>query len=212
MKKILFFLFMISAAFASPVLVFDFDGVMTKKPDEEQVYSFLHETIHLTRAEFNEIYPMILSGQTDKEFWKNLVNRKQIPISASWGDHFRMLMKKSFVNDEMFQMLDQLKKQHFTIVLFSNMDKNQAMRFQEMGLLTLFDERVFAYEIQASKPNPMAYQLLVNRLNVPAANIIFIDDHLENIEAAKKMGIDAILFESAQQVRRELQNRSIPND
>ena len=209
MKKILFFLFAISSVMAQPALVFDFDGVMTREPDKEQIYSYLRDSLHLSRSEFEEIYPIILSGQSGKEFWLALADRKKVQIIPGWGDRFKTLMKNSFVNSEMFDLVDRLKNQNVTVVLFSNMNKNQAMRFQEMGLFTSFEKRIFAYEIQTSKPDPKAYQMLLRRLGLSASDIVFIDDHPENVEMAKKMGIDAILFQSAHQIHQELENRSI---
>lgn len=46
-------------------------------------------------------------------------------------------------------------------------------------------------------------------MNLPASEIVFIDDKAENVEAAKKIGIDAIVFESSEQLRTELLQRKL---
>ena len=47
------------------------------------------------------------------------------------------------------------------------------------------------------KPTQEAYEALLRAITLLANEIVFIDDKLENIEGAKQMGFDAILFESA---------------
>ncbi len=59
------------------------------------------------------------------------------------------------------------------------------------------------------KPDPKAYQLLLEKVELPANEVVFIDDLEENVEAAKKLGIDAIVFKSAEQVRHELAKRGL---
>jgi len=44
-------------------------------------------------------------------------------------------------------------------------------------------------------------------MELPATSIIFIDDRAENIEAAQKLGFDAILFTSQNQLQKELKKR-----
>ena len=59
------------------------------------------------------------------------------------------------------------------------------------------------------KPDPKIYEVLIKELNMPANEIVFIDDKLENVQAAKQAGLDAILFESQPQLRAELETRGV---
>lgn len=64
-------------------------------------------------------------------------------------------------------------------------------------------------EIGVEKPDPMAFELLLKELNLAASQIVFIDDKCENVEAAKMLGLDAILFESEEQLRKDLASRKL---
>jgi FMN phosphatase YigB (HAD superfamily) len=55
---------------------------------------------------------------------------------------------------------------------------------------------LLSYETGVEKPGSRAYEILLEKLRCPAADIVFIDALAENIEVALKMGLDAILFES----------------
>lgn len=59
------------------------------------------------------------------------------------------------------------------------------------------------------KPDSKAYDLLIKTVKIAPEQIVFIDDKAENVEAAKAMGIDAILFESELQVKAELARRGM---
>ncbi|MCA9215206.1 MAG: HAD family phosphatase [Planctomycetales bacterium] len=71
----------------------------------------------------------------------------------------------------------------------------------------LFREHVLSYEAQAMKPDVSIYELAVRRSGCCAASIFFCDDKEENISGAIAAGLDAVLFESYDQIRDELQWR-----
>jgi len=210
MKRIVLFLAMFVSLAASPkAVVFDFNGVMMQEPSREVLYPFLHETLQLSRAEFERVYEDILSGQTDMDFWRSLAKEKEIKLSIDWGKHFHAIMKNSFINRDMYFLVDHLKQKQIQVVMFSNMNKDVAKRFEEMGLFKPFDLRIFSYEIGASKPNPQAFKILLEQLNLSAKDIVFIDDNRENIEAGQALGIDAIQFQSSSQIQQEIEKRLV---
>ena len=72
-----------------------------------------------------------------------------------------------------------------------------------------FDGRVVSGDEKMRKPFPEFYQLTLDRFQLKAANTLFIDDNLRNIKAAEKLGIQCILFESPEQLKKDLQARGI---
>jgi 2-haloacid dehalogenase len=64
-------------------------------------------------------------------------------------------------------------------------------------------------EEKTRKPFPEIYQTLLNRFNVNASEVVFIDDSLRNIKAAEDVGIDGIHFQSPQQLSQELKQRGL---
>ena len=205
MKKIILFLLIFSSLAAAPkAIVFDFNGVMAQEPDREMIYPFLHETLHLSKDEFDRVYQVILSGRFDKDYWRSLAKEKKVQLSASWGNDFRIIMKNSLMKPQMYALVDRLKEKQIRVVLFSNMEKDIASRFQELGFFEPFDLCVFAYETGVSKPDPKAYRILLNKLDLDAQDIIFIDDDPENIKAAQALGIKSIIFQSPGQLQQEL--------
>lgn len=54
------------------------------------------------------------------------------------------------------------------------------------------------------KPNAGIYQIMLNQLNVAASEVVFMDDTLENIEAARALDIHSLHFQSTEQAIAEL--------
>lgn len=59
-------------------------------------------------------------------------------------------------------------------------------------------------ELGMRKPDQEIYDRLVELLDVPAERIAYVDDFAENLVPAAAMGMTTVLFESAEQLRREL--------
>lgn len=61
-------------------------------------------------------------------------------------------------------------------------------------LPSLFDAVVISYEVQLAKPEPEIYRVALDRLGVPAFDALFVDDRAENIDAARELGLQTLLF------------------
>lgn len=70
--------------------------------------------------------------------------------------------------------------------------------------LNWFEDVVLSGKEKLIKPNPEIYQRLLERANLKPEECIFIDDSLHNVEAARKMGIHAIQFESPEKLSNTL--------
>jgi 2-haloacid dehalogenase len=59
------------------------------------------------------------------------------------------------------------------------------------------------------KPFPEFYDILLKRYGITPEHSIFIDDSLKNVEAARKLKIDAIHFQGADKLKDELKQRGL---
>lgn len=217
MKKTLFSLIasIITATslIAAPqAIVFDFGGVLTGEPNREAVITFICQSFHFSAEEFEKVNQekrqAVKQGKTDEEFWIAYAKNKGIKLPANWSTSFKSVMKDAIgVNPKMYALVDQLKEQQIPVALLSNIDERLSKLIRDFGLYKPFEPCLLSCEIGVEKPDLKAYELLLKTLNLPAQDVVFIDDRLENVEAAKTIGLDAILFESEQQLRNELSIR-----
>jgi FMN phosphatase YigB (HAD superfamily) len=67
-----------------------------------------------------------------------------------------------------------------------------------------FDVLIWSYQHRMAKPQPEIYHLLLDQLGTAPEETLFLDDKLENIEAARRLGIRALQFSTVDQLREDL--------
>lgn len=195
-------------------IVFDFGGVMTMEPNREAVIHFLCTSFGLSAEEFEQVNQKkreaIKAGKTDAEFWFQYAKDRKICLPIDWEHNFNAVMKDAIgVNPKMYDLVDQLKEKGIPIALLSNIDDRLAKLIRDFGLYEPFDPCLLSCEIGLEKPDLKIYDVLLKKMNLPAKEIVFIDDRPENIEAAQQLGFDAIFFISQQQLQIELEKRGV---
>jgi putative hydrolase of the HAD superfamily len=74
----------------------------------------------------------------------------------------------------------------------------------EHAFWTVFRGVVISGEVRMIKPEREIFEHLLTRHGLEAERSVFIDDLPRNVEAAREVGLHAILFRDAQQCEREL--------
>jgi putative hydrolase of the HAD superfamily len=65
-----------------------------------------------------------------------------------------------------------------------------------------FDAVVISCEVGLAKPDPRIFRLGLERLGLPAAATLFVDDRADNVEAAARVGLRAFQFAGADALER----------
>lgn len=116
-----------------------------------------------------------------------------------FGDH-------TLLPESMFASL----RSRYRLVLLSNTNR---LHFDVLSgkhpLLQHFHEKVLSYEVGAMKPSPEIYRAAIARSGCAPADCFFTDDVLPYVEGARAEGIDAVQFQSPEQLEAELHSRGI---
>ncbi len=67
-----------------------------------------------------------------------------------------------------------------------------------------FDVLVWSYQLLLAKPDAAIYHYALEKLGVAADEALFIDDKIENIEAARKLGMQACQWATVERLREDL--------
>ena len=95
----------------------------------------------------------------------------------------------------------------FNIYLFSNTNAIHVEKFHSnfrnqhgLEVSTLFDKDFYSNEIGFRKPMPEAYQEIIRLSGINPAESLFIDDSLQNVDAAIASGLKGFWLEPGQKV------------
>ena len=70
-----------------------------------------------------------------------------------------------------------------------------------------FRDGIFSARVGANKPEAAIFELAAARFDAEPGELVFMDDHLPNVQAARALGWHALLFVNAAQAEAELRDR-----
>ncbi len=105
-----------------------------------------------------------------------------------WSDIF------SF-NEDVIALLPELKKRYKLYLVSNTNSIHKKFGYENYEFLKLFDKIFLSHEVGYVKPEEEIYRTVEKTSGFPSGEHIFIDDILEYVNAAKKLGWDGIQFE-----------------
>jgi HAD superfamily hydrolase (TIGR01509 family) len=94
---------------------------------------------------------------------------------------------------------------NYRLALLSNTDplhmSHEEARFP---FFRFFPVRIYSYRVGASKPNPIIYREALKACKVQAEEAVYIDDVAAYAEAARRLGMTGIVFQSPEQLQSDL--------
>jgi putative hydrolase of the HAD superfamily len=82
-------------------------------------------------------------------------------------------------------------------------------RFEHFGLGRWLRVRLSSCYLGLHKPDPAYYHRAIDILGSEPQRILFIDDRIANVDAARQAGMQALLFEGSAKLRRELEGLGV---
>ncbi|MBU2052064.1 HAD family phosphatase [Patescibacteria group bacterium] len=178
-------------------VVFDVGGVLC---EWESICRVFAGEAGLNSKEFLDIFIKFsldpetgsdLGLMTTDEFFAKLSVAVGVPEKAQdWRKRFI----PGFIRIEpTYVLVDELKGK-YTLALLTNAKIGLWDEWVEGRLKDYFEIIVDSSEVHAVKPNPKIFKILLDRLQLPAEECLFIDDFLEYTTAAEKLGFNTVHF------------------
>ena len=92
----------------------------------------------------------------------------------------------------MQELVRKLKSRGYCVYYLSNIPEDVLDFLTERDLKGLFDGGVASCEVHINKPDPRIYKALLAKYQLKAGESVFIDDRLENVQAAFRLGFAGI--------------------
>lgn len=177
-----------------------------------------------------KIYNKIEDGLGDRYYKKYLENHSLhrdyeagkisdeefININLNWlenkidAEKFCEIYSDIFsVNNEVIELLPRLKQNYQLLLLSNTSEIHKKYGWENKKFLENFDELFLSHIIGSVKPEEKIYKAVENYTKNPVESLIFIDDVLENVIAAKNLGWDGIQFIGYENLTEEFKSREI---
>ena len=178
-------------------VILDVDYNLTRIAFEKLGVIDFDETYSQSNAD--KLFQKLETGEiTDDIFYKEFnrctgLHLSDEEIRKAWNAMLLSFREKSL------QFLERIRPKYKTYLL-SNTNYVHIAAFKEtlheqIGVKTLeeyFDQAFYSCEIGLRKPDPSCYDWVLKNVDIEAAETLFIDDSLHNIEGAKKAGLQTI--------------------
>jgi HAD superfamily hydrolase (TIGR01509 family) len=144
-----------------------------------------------------------LANITEREFYLEI--EKIFDVHMNPKQMHNQIVKYMKADQGLVHMIPKLKKAK--IALFSNSLGTMAKEILQKRHLTgkkFFDRIFVSNEMHMAKPDQKAYKFVLEKLKVKPAQALMVDDRIENIISARKLGMNGILYKNSRQFGQEL--------
>jgi epoxide hydrolase-like predicted phosphatase len=190
-------------------IAFDYGGVI--RINDEDLFGKIAKYLNITREEFSKEYFSLnyLFGIQDKSYEDVMaLIISKFNDSKEAKDYILDLTKenhsKYHLNNELINIIKDLKNRNYKIVLLSNNSIKLKEELIKDGIADLFDEIIISAEVGFQKPQPEFFEILFKKMKVRPEEVIFIDDTLKSLEGANQIGYIPILYKDNQSLKSDL--------
>lgn len=185
--------------------------VLSEAPNPEARQQLLSIT-GLSEADFDRHYWVDRHAYdrgdlTGLAFWHKLTADACLTLSADQIASLNAWDARMWtsINPDMLAWHKHLKQQGLQTAILSNMgDSVMESILEAFAWVQDFDVLIWSYQHRLAKPEAAIYELLLNKLGTAPEETLFLDDKLENIEAARHLGIHGLQFSTVDQLRQDL--------
>ena len=190
-------------------IIFDFGRVISAQKPLSLFRGYEDElglepgTINFIMFDSEAWQDALVGRKTVEEFWHEIGPELGLN-SVDEVDAFRHRYR---ADEEINQgVLDLIHRLHgnYKLAVLSNSPPGLSKWLADWNMLNFFKVVFCSGDEGMAKPDPEAFELTLERLGLKPNEAVFIDDTREHVEAARKLGLQGILFTTAEELEEEL--------
>ena len=144
------------------------------------------------------------SRMSDRELLAGFIKNapeQEANIRLFWDHIEDVIACYPYAND----WVRELKERGYRCYILSNYGRRLYERTgDKLSFEKLMDGALFSFLVQQVKPEAQIYETLLERFELKPEECIFFDDNLDNVEAARKLGIHGVQFTSREEAEQVL--------
>ena len=191
-------------------LIYDFGRVLVTY-DFEHISSFGFASEEDLQSFVNIVSDPAFVRRCDLELipFEDLIREMQHTY-PQWKEQWQLFYDRylEFVTGEMpgmYAYMTELKARGYKLYGLSNWCSTIYRVMKEYKIFNLLDGFVVSSDYQVVKPDPAIYRVLLDKYDLKAEECVFADDRADNVEAAQKVGMQAIVFTTTEAYKEALE-------
>lgn len=186
----------------APVVVFDFGGVLI-----EWNPRYLYRKLFVDEAAMEHFLATVCTPEWNakQDAGRPFVEAvdELLALHPQHADMIRVYHTRweemvPYAIEDTVRVLAAVREAGYRLAALSNWSAETFPIMQgRYDFLSWFDEIVLSGAERCAKPDRRIFEILLQRLGIPASDCIFIDDSEKNILAAQSLGIRTVHFQSA---------------
>lgn len=183
-------------------VVFDLHGVIAEQGDKEfwiPVARSLGVTQTTLFNTMQEDWQRFERGEIAMDqFFAHVAGKLGVTydLDSAWQFFVNQYESTHPIRPAVLKLVDDIRAAGCKVGLLSNTNAPHVEINRQRGLESHFDVCLYSNEIGALKPEPLAYQILLDSIKVDANELIFIDDLAINLTLPHAMGIFTIEYKN----------------
>jgi HAD superfamily hydrolase (TIGR01509 family) len=183
-------------------LLVDYAGVLGQQQHRAEIESMAH-AIGLPVPRFEDRYwshrKAYDLGQSDQEYWEAVAAR---PLPASLLNQLIEIDCASWLhlNEASVAYFAEKAHQGHQLTLLSNAPAPITRRVRDIPALAFFEHMIFSSDVKLAKPDAAMFELALKEAGAAARSTTFVDDRLENVLAARRLGMGTVHFKHVGQM------------
>ena len=188
-------------------VIFDYGRVLSLAPSEAELQEFA-TLVGVTEPPFFEIYSATRHdydcGRADfRQHWQAFSVVAGVELRPAQVERIAEMETLMWlrVNPEALALARQIKANGVRTAILSNIPHDLLAEVRKFSWLGEFEVKIWSCELGILKPDPAIYLACLDALGCRAERTLFFDDRANNVEAARDLGMEAHIFESANQAK-----------
>jgi putative hydrolase of the HAD superfamily len=154
----------------------------------------------VTRAVFDseEAARAVLGEIPESTMWQS-VGRKLGLSDVQVEEFHQDFFAGEYFDAELAGFIASLRPRFKTGIISNAWSDARPILNRQFNLDGYVDAAIYSAEVKLAKPDARIYQLALERLSVKPEEAVFVDDVLENVEAARALGMCGVQFQNTAQ-------------
>jgi glucose-1-phosphatase len=190
-------------------VIFDIGGVLLRMENHDKRHEWEARLgmsrEYLTRLVFDsEIAARAMTGEVPEEaIWEHVA--ETLGLSDEQLPQFHSdFWEGEQLDADLAQFMQTLRPRYKVGIISNAWSDARRVLDRKFNLGGYVDDAIYSAEVKLAKPDARIFQLALERLKVQAEAAVFVDDVMENVQAAQSLGMKGVQFKNTEQTITEI--------